>query len=161
MLPSIDKLNQSSFEEFSSAVANLFENSPHLSQILYTKRPFKSYQQIISEFTTQMKTLPKNEIHEILSAHPRIGQITNLSASSSAEQTRQHVSPETLLALKEWNEKYEAKHGLKFVVFVNGRSRDAILDVLKERFENESDEEMQSGIQAMASIALDRLGKSK
>ena len=60
--------------------------------------------------------------------------------------------------LKYWNELYETKFGFKFVVFVNGRPRSAIVPVLQERYQHtDKEQEMFLGLSEMMAIAMDRL----
>ena len=99
--------------------------------------------------------LPAEEQAAALNAHPAIGARTGLSARSAAEQGTDD-DPEVLAELARLNAAYEARHGFRFVVFVNGRSRREILDVLKERLDRPTDEEREAGIDALVSIAQDR-----
>jgi 2-oxo-4-hydroxy-4-carboxy--5-ureidoimidazoline (OHCU) decarboxylase len=57
------------------------------------------------------------------------------------------------------NATYEAKHGFRFLVFVNGRPKAAILKVLRERIERPRDQELQTALHDLLAIARDRLGK--
>jgi 2-oxo-4-hydroxy-4-carboxy-5-ureidoimidazoline decarboxylase len=57
------------------------------------------------------------------------------------------------------NHEYEEKFGFKFVVFVNGRSRAIIVDILKARLENGREQELETGLRDMILIARDRLNK--
>jgi len=72
----------------------------------------------------------------ILGAHPRLGQKKVDSAQSAAEQAKLQAAEgsneaEALAAL---NEEYEERFpGLRYVVFVNGRGRDVIMEDMKER----------------------------
>jgi 2-oxo-4-hydroxy-4-carboxy-5-ureidoimidazoline decarboxylase len=59
----------------------------------------------------------------------------------------------------ELNAAYEARHGFKFVVFVNGRTRAAIVPVLRTCMENDSQSELKRGLGDMIAIARDRLAK--
>ena len=99
--------------------------------------------------------LPHDEQVAALNAHPAIGARTRLSARSAAEQGTDD-DPEVLAELARLNAEYEARHGFRFVVFVNRRPRREILDVLRERLERPTDEEREAGIDALVSIAQDR-----
>jgi 2-oxo-4-hydroxy-4-carboxy--5-ureidoimidazoline (OHCU) decarboxylase len=66
--------------------------------------------------------LPLDEKREILAAHPAIGQRTGLSARSAAEQGSD-ADPAVLEELARLNADYEARHGFRFVVFVNRRPK--------------------------------------
>jgi hypothetical protein len=61
--------------------------------------------------------------------------------------------------LKTLNEEYESKFGFKFVVFVAGRPRHMIPDIIRQRIQNTREEELQTGLKAMIDIARDRLKK--
>ena len=79
-----------------------------------------------------------------------------MSASSRAKQGDEPV-PEL-----EWlNATCEAKFGFRFVVFVDGRSKREIVKVLKERLNNDRDQELATGLRAVVDIARSRLEKEK
>jgi len=55
------------------------------------------------------------------------------------------------------NEEYEQKFGFRFVIFVNGRSKEAIVPVLETRLRGTRDEERRTALQEILAIADDRL----
>jgi len=61
-----------------------------------------------------------------------------------------------LAELARLNDEYERRFGFRFVVFVDGRSRAQILEVLRERIGRDRDEEMREGLAAIIAIARDR-----
>lgn len=77
------------------------------------------------------------------------------SASSAADLTMESVLKE----LARLNAAYEQRLGFKFVVFVNGRSRAALLPILRQRMERARELELATGLDEMMAIARDRLGK--
>ena len=79
---------------------------------------------------TLVHELPADEKREVLDAHPAIGQRTGLSARSAAEQGADE-EPDVLAELARLNAAYEARHGFRFVVFVNRRPKHEILEVLR------------------------------
>jgi hypothetical protein len=91
--------------------------------------------------------LPDQDKVEALAAHPRIGE-------PSPEQ--HGGDPAVLTELAYLNQVYEEKFGFRFVVFVAGRSRAEILEVLRERIANTRDEELEAGIRDLVAIARDR-----
>jgi 2-oxo-4-hydroxy-4-carboxy--5-ureidoimidazoline (OHCU) decarboxylase len=92
---------------------------------------------------------------EALDAHPAIGQRQGLSALSAAEQG-DDVDPAVLSELAYLNQVYEEKFGFRFVVFVTGRSKAEILEVLQERIGNTREEELGTGCRELVAIAKDR-----
>jgi 2-oxo-4-hydroxy-4-carboxy--5-ureidoimidazoline (OHCU) decarboxylase len=98
--------------------------------------------------------LSEEEKVAALDAHPAIG-ARQLSPRSSAEQGAD-ADPAVLAELAYQNQVYEEKFGFRFVVFVAGRSKREILDVLSERIGNTREEELDTGLRELVAIARDR-----
>ena len=94
-----------------------------------------------------VRELPDADRAAALAAHPRIGE-------RSAEQHGD--DPAVLAELAELNAAYEEKFGFRFVVFVNRRSRAEILPVFRERLARTRDEELETGLDDLVAIAIDR-----
>jgi len=99
--------------------------------------------------------LSLDEKREVLGAHPAIGQRSGLSARSAAEQGSDG-DPEVLAELARLNADYEARHEFRFVVFVNGRPKRAILEVVKQRLGNPTAVELETALGELVAIAEDR-----
>ena len=104
---------------------------------------------------TLVHEIPGDEKREILDAHPAIGQRTGLSARSAAEQGTDD-DPEVLAELARLNSEYEARHGFRFVVFVNRRPKSEILEVLRVRIDNATAAELETALGELVAIAEDR-----
>jgi 2-oxo-4-hydroxy-4-carboxy--5-ureidoimidazoline (OHCU) decarboxylase len=104
---------------------------------------------------TLVHELPYEEKKEVLDAHPAIGQRKGLSARSTAEQGTDE-DPAVLEELARLNAEYEARHGFRFVVFVNRRPKAEILDVLRSRIGNTTDEELETALGELVAIAESR-----
>ena len=100
-------------------------------------------------------TLDELEKVDALAAHPAIGQRSGLSARSAAEQG-DDSDPVVLSDLAYLNQVYEEKFGFRFVVFVNGRPKAEILEVLRGRIANSREEELETGCRELVAIARDR-----
>jgi 2-oxo-4-hydroxy-4-carboxy--5-ureidoimidazoline (OHCU) decarboxylase len=92
---------------------------------------------------------------EALNAHPAIGQRAGLSATSAAEQGAD-ADPAVLDELERLNMAYEDRFGFRFVVFVNGRPKAEILEVLRARIANTPEQELDTGCSELVAIARDR-----
>ena len=97
------------------------------------------------------RELAEDEKVEALATHPRIGE-------RSPEQYGD--DPVVLVELATLNQVYEEKFGFRFVVFVAGRSRDEILPVLRERLARTREEELETGLDELVSIAEARWAQS-
>ncbi len=103
---------------------------------------------------TLVHELPLEDKRAVLAAHPAIG-ATKLSARSAAEQGSDD-EPEVLAELARLNAEYEARHGFRFVVFVNRRPKGEILEVLRARIDRRTDEELETALGELVAIAEDR-----
>jgi 2-oxo-4-hydroxy-4-carboxy--5-ureidoimidazoline (OHCU) decarboxylase len=130
-------------------LAELFEGRTRLVELLAElEDPLERADEILA-------TLPEEDKLEALSAHPAIGQRQGLSARSAAEQG-EDTDPTVLSELAYLNQVYEEKFGFRFVVFVAGRSKPEILEVLQERLGRAREEELDTGCHELVAIAKDR-----
>lgn len=106
-----------------------------------------------------LQHMPEADRVATLNAHPRIGATRNLSALSRAEQGDED-DPAVLAELARLNRQYESRFGFRFVVFVAGRPRSEIVDVLRRRMRRPRHEEMAAGLDAIIAIAEDRAGSA-
>jgi 2-oxo-4-hydroxy-4-carboxy--5-ureidoimidazoline (OHCU) decarboxylase len=101
-----------------------------------------------------LSELSEQEQIEALAAHPAIG-ARNLSPRSAEEQGVS-ADPAVLSELTYLNQVYQEKFGFRFVVFVAGRPKREILEVLRERIGNTREEELATGCRELVAIAKDR-----
>ena len=101
-----------------------------------------------------MQDLTPAQKIEVLNAHPAIG-AKKLSARSAVEQGAD-ADPEVLAQLERLNREYEERHGFRFVVFVNRRPKTDILEVLRSRIDNPTEEELETALSELVAIAEDR-----
>ena len=130
-------------------LAELFEGRTTLVERLAgLEDPLERADEVIAELSEQEKI-------EALNAHPAIGARTGLSARSAEEQGGD-ADPVVLSELAYQNQVYEEKFGFRFVVFVNGRPKAEILDVLRERLARAREEELDTAVRELVAIARDR-----
>ena len=101
-----------------------------------------------------MQDLTPTQKVEALDAHPAIG-AKKLSARSAAEQGAD-ADPAVLTELERLNREYEERHGFRFIVFVNRRPKTEILDVLRSRIGNPTEQELDTALDELVAIARDR-----
>jgi len=129
-------------------LADLFEGRTRLVEELAKRAdPLGDAPEVIAQLSEEDKL-------EALNAHPAIG-ARNLSRRSAAEQGGD-ADPVVLTELAYLNQVYEEKFGFRFVVFVNGRPKSEILEVLQQRLERTREEELQTGLRELVAIARDR-----
>jgi len=172
-LPNIQLLNSLDQQSFTDCLTLLFEPAQPLSDLLYSSRPYKSYEDLLDKATQFIRDLDGQDQLLVINAHPRIGinpsEVQQMSSLSFKEQGCDKEVPDgadtsaldqVYKSLEELNEKYESKYGFKFVTFVNGRSKSDIIPIFKERLESSTKEkELSLGLSEMMLIAKSRLSK--
>jgi 2-oxo-4-hydroxy-4-carboxy--5-ureidoimidazoline (OHCU) decarboxylase len=130
-------------------LAELFEGRTHLvERLAEIEHPLERAGDVLAKMSDAEKV-------EALSAHPAIGQRSGLSARSAAEQGVD-TDPCVLVEFAALNAAYESRFGFRFVVFVNGRAREEILAVLRERMGREREDELDTACRELVAIARDR-----
>jgi OHCU decarboxylase len=167
-MQSIETLNTLPRDAFAAALRPLFETAAPIADGLYAVRPFTSYAALIDVAEALARAMDEDAQVVVLSAHPRIGaDPATVSATSFREQGYSTESgmdqaqlASTYAQLDSLNAAYERRFGFRFVIFVNGRSKVEVLQVLRTRLENTREAELQAGLQAMFNIARARLAAS-
>jgi OHCU decarboxylase len=139
---------------------NLFEHAGPLLERLRAEEPFASGAAMLARAREIVSDLTEQEQIAVINAHPRIGERADtVSAASFREQgyDRDVTPPEVFLRLASLNEEYEQKFGFRFVVFVNRRSKEAIVPLLEARLRGSRDEERRTALREILAIAEDRL----
>ena len=140
-------------------LATLFEGAPRFVERLAA---FDSPEQALEAANAVARSMPEDEQIELLNAHPRIGAApSSVSAFSYAEQgfDQDPGTAELQARLDQLNDEYERRFGFRFVVFVAGRPRAEIADVMESRMSAPREEELARGLSDVVAIAKDRLGK--
>ncbi|OJJ50979.1 hypothetical protein ASPZODRAFT_138102 [Penicilliopsis zonata CBS 506.65] len=176
-LPVPSSLSSLSQDEQWRVLDTLFEPSPELHTLMapvLANQTFSSYASLIDAVRGRMSALsaPNSPVdravlHGILGSHPRLGRApasTNehMSELSKNEQARLNEGAEDQAErLRQLNSEYEDKFpGLRFVTFVNGRSRDVIMTEMRQRIDRgDTEHEVEETIEAMCDIANDRARK--
>ena len=129
-------------------LAELFEGRTRFVELLATvEDPLGQARELAYELTDEEKK-------DVLDAHPAIG--AQATSARSAREQGTDDEPAVLAELAELNRAYEEKFGFRFVVFVNRRPRREIVPILRERLERTRAEELQTGVDELVQIAVDR-----
>ncbi|CAD1813312.1 OHCU decarboxylase family protein [Candida parapsilosis] len=178
-LPPIEQFRSSPPEEQKVVIDHLFEPCDSLNWFIQScviKKNYESYAEFINLVRNELEILVYRNgffavrngfeantlINEIISAHPRLGAPKHTKLSQhSAEEQKKLGGEQMQKRLAELNEEYEKTFpGLRYVVFVNGRSRDEIIANMEKRIKrNDIELEKKEAFEAMCDIALDRAAK--
>ena len=129
-------------------LAELFEGHTALVERLAdVEDPLERADEVLAGLTDEERV-------EALGAHPAIG-ARRLSPHSASEQGTD-ADPAVLSELSYLNQVYEEKFGFRFVVFVSGRPKREVLEVLRGRLARAREEELDTGCRELVAIARDR-----
>jgi 2-oxo-4-hydroxy-4-carboxy-5-ureidoimidazoline decarboxylase len=159
---SVAELDGLEADQFVEALAPLFEGAPRFLDRLAGARPFGSDEALFDSARAIARSMPEEEQIELLDAHPRIGaDPSSVSPLSHAEQGYDQPPPDdeawVVDELEALNEAYEQRFGFRFVIFVAGRPRRDILELLERAVTADRDEELRRGLDDVILIAADRL----
>lgn len=139
----------------------LFEDAPRFVERLVAHEA-ADWDALFTGADRLAHALPEDEQVELLNAHPRIGALpATVSALSYREQGygRGQEDRQLRARLQELNDAYEQHFGFRFVVFVDGRSLDAVARVLEVRMHADRTAELERGLSDVVAIARDRQRK--
>jgi 2-oxo-4-hydroxy-4-carboxy--5-ureidoimidazoline (OHCU) decarboxylase len=134
-------------------LALVFERAPGLADRVRGNDPAS----IVASARSEITRMTEVERIAVLNAHPRIGTDPALLSALSRSEQGGDADVATLRELASLNDEYERKFGFRFVVFLGGRPRTAIVPVLRERLRRTRDDELATGIAEFLAITLDRL----
>lgn len=151
-------------EPAAALLGPLFEDAPRFVDRLAAERPFGDDATLIARARDLARNLPEEEQIELLNAHPRIGADPEALSDLSHEEQghgedRPHPEPWVADELEALNDAYERIFGFRFVIYVAGRPRSAIVPILETSLRDERISELRRGLDDVVHIAADRLAR--
>jgi 2-oxo-4-hydroxy-4-carboxy--5-ureidoimidazoline (OHCU) decarboxylase len=162
-------------QEFTAAVAPLFEGAPGFLWRLAAARPFRSGDGsrsgdgLFARARELAHAMPEPLQVELIDAHPRLGApAATVSAMSFREQGYDREAAENLATeaarerdrvaaeLDRLNREYEGTFGFRYCVFVAGRSRSELIPEFAAALSREREAELHRALDAVVDIAVDR-----
>ena len=131
------------------------------------ERPFGSLKQLIKDSDRIWWALGSTDWLEAFHSHPKIGEKKAAAAiAAEAQQWAEDeqsgtraATAETIAELAELNSAYEKKFGYIFIVCASGKSSEEMLATLRNRLNNDPDDELRIAAAEQAQITQLRLRK--
>lgn len=142
-------------------LAALFEGARFVDR-LASASAGSSLPELLAHAEDVALSMPEHEQVQLLNAHPRIGaDPAGVSPLSYREQgyDRDDGTAELQARLDRLNDEYEARFGFRFVIFVAGRSRGEIADLMEQHLDAEREAEKERALRDVVAIARDRASK--
>jgi 2-oxo-4-hydroxy-4-carboxy-5-ureidoimidazoline decarboxylase len=145
-------------DAFIAAAAPWFEGgAPRFLRRLAAARPFGDEETLFGRAELIALAMPEDEQHELIDAHPRLGAPpASVSALSHREQGYDRETTEVIAELARLNAAYEERFGFRYCVFVDGRSRAALVPVLEAALDADREAEIRRALIDVVAIARDR-----
>ena len=137
------------------------------AELMSNDRPYSTLAALLTHADLIWCTLTPSDWLEAFRSHPKIGEKKprdKVSAQSQQwsgqEQAGVSSAPQaTVDSLAELNRAYEKKFGFIFIICATGKTSEEMLAALKERLQNDSDNELRLAATEQAKITALRLKK--
>ncbi len=131
------------------------------------ERPFVSLPELIASAKRIWFALAPDEWLEAFGSHPKIGEsqaaaqnsVRARNWSQQEQSGTQHASRETVQSLADLNSEYEKKFGHIFIVCATGKGTAQMLEILRQRLNNDSVTELRIAADEQFRITQIRLEK--
>jgi 2-oxo-4-hydroxy-4-carboxy-5-ureidoimidazoline decarboxylase len=153
--PTVGELNGVSVPAFMEAMAMLFEPAPRYAAWLAAARPFADDEDLLKAAARVAHQMAEPDQLELINAHPRLGARDRLSDASRREQGAADDAVDRALA--ELNAAYEERFGFRYLVFVSGRPREALIPEFRAALERDRPDELRRALDDTLAIAANRL----
>ncbi len=159
--------------EFVRVFGGVYEHSPWIAETVWELGPGPdsdmdaardTAEGILRAFRTVVDRAGKEKQLALLRAHPdlagRLAIAGELTAASNAEQAGADLgncTPDEFEAFRSLNDAYKDKFGFPFILAVRGFHRTEILEIFRERVNNDPETEFATALEQVHRIALLRL----
>jgi 2-oxo-4-hydroxy-4-carboxy-5-ureidoimidazoline decarboxylase len=132
---------------------------------MLARRPFGGRDALLTSAREVWHALSADDWREAFAHHPQIGDRESLARRfpathrlSAQEQAGVDAAPQDVLtALAEANREYQEKFSYIFIVCATGKSAEEMLAILRERVQNDPDDEIRIAAEEQARITEHRL----
>jgi 2-oxo-4-hydroxy-4-carboxy-5-ureidoimidazoline decarboxylase len=156
----IDDLNGLDEGAFVEVLGGIYESSPWVARRSWSDRPFDSIDDLHEAMRSVVREAPEGERLELLRAHPDLGEQTEMTDASEAEQASaglDSLSPDQYETFQRLNERYRERFGFPFIMAVRNESPDVIQAAMEDRIENTERAEFRTALDQVHEIARLRL----
>jgi 2-oxo-4-hydroxy-4-carboxy-5-ureidoimidazoline decarboxylase len=137
-------------------------------EAMLARRPFESTPALFEAARDVWQGLGRDDYLEAFSHHPRIGEslselakrFARTASMAAREQAKvAQADQATLLALRDENQRYFERFGFIFIVRATGKSAQEMLELLRERCNNDAARELAIAAEEQSKITALRLAQ--
>lgn len=151
---------------FMAKFGTVFEHSPWVAEIVFVKSSGQDLdaEALIKQFQTAFLESDPGLQLATLKAHPQLAcaladpdQLTQESMNEQSAAGLDQCSRSEFEEFGRLNTRYSTRFGFPFIIAVKGRSRHEILEVFRQRIDNDPQQEFQTALQQACLIARFRM----
>lgn len=153
-------LNQMGEDDFTNALANIFEETPAIARQTWSKQPFDSQEALHRALVETMRGLDSSAQLTLIRAHPELGSGFEMTDDSRREQQKAGLNDMTYHEsnrLQMLSRTYTNKFGFPFILAVKRQTIGSILDTFERRLQNSIEQEIEQALTEIEKIAWFRL----
>ena len=156
----IPDLNALDDDAFVDELRSVYEHSPWVAERVVPARPFDTVDDLHTNMAAVVREAPEEKQLELLRLHPDLGEQTEMTDASEAEQSSaglDDLSPEQYETFQRLNEQYRSRFEFPFIMAVKGASPDEVRAALEARIDNDEATEFRTALEQVNEIARLRL----
>jgi 2-oxo-4-hydroxy-4-carboxy-5-ureidoimidazoline decarboxylase len=151
-------------DAFVARYGPLFEHSPWVAEAAWDEGPFADDDALLAAMVGAVARAPRERRLALIRAHPDLagraaiaGELTADSAREQAAAGLDRLTPEEYARFTTTNAAYRERHGFPFVICAREHDKASILGAAAERFDNDTETEVDVALGEIAKIARLRL----
>jgi 2-oxo-4-hydroxy-4-carboxy-5-ureidoimidazoline decarboxylase len=160
----ISEINLLSSEEFVRIVGPVFEHSPWIAEMAWSRKPFANLENLQSALCEVVRNSSEEKQLALIRAHPDLvgklalaGQLTKESTNEQTSAGLDKLSPVETAVFQKQNAAYKNKFGFPFVICARLNKKEAILAGFERRLKNSREQEILTALEEIFKIAELRL----
>lgn len=154
------QLNQMSRSEFTTALGEIWEETPEIANQAWHNKPFEDVEALYNAMVAVVENMSQTQQLELIKAHPDLGSKAKMAQASVEEQSGvglDRLSESEYERFQSLNRAYKDKFGFPFIVAVKYHTKESILLAFETRLQNSQEAEIQQALTEISKIARLRL----
>ena len=166
MAVTLEQLNKADKAAFVRELGEIYEKSPWVAERAFARRPFATVADVVQAMVAAVASASREERLQLIRNHPdlagraaRAGDLAEASRKEQGALALNRLSDEEFARFGRLDEAYAKKFGIPFVICVGRQGRDAILDALERRTNNDPETELATALSEIDLIARLRIAQ--
>jgi 2-oxo-4-hydroxy-4-carboxy-5-ureidoimidazoline decarboxylase len=160
----ISELNKLEREHFVRTIGPVFEHSPWIADAAWQKQPFADLEKLHQALCEIVRHSGEGKQLALIRAHPDLadralaaGRLTRESTGEQSSAGLNELSQEEAALFRKYNAAYKEKFGFPFVICARLNKKEAMLSGFERRLGNTREQEIQTALAEIFTIAELRL----